>query len=93
MTGLPLNVMSQATLDDPSTPIAVTSNAVVQEQGLVNAFAAIGRDPREVQLRAVRDERLLRLGHRQVAGRTTTNEEEEVVRSHLTKTDTTHRSR
>ena len=45
VTGLPLNVMSQATLDDPYTPIPVTSNAVVQEQGLVNAFAAAGEIP------------------------------------------------
>jgi sulfonate transport system substrate-binding protein len=45
VTGLPLGVMSQATLDDPYTPIAVTSNAVVQEQGLVNAFAAAGEIP------------------------------------------------
>jgi len=45
ITGLPLNVMSQATLDDPSTPIAVTSTAVVQEQGLVNAFASAGEIP------------------------------------------------
>ncbi len=45
VTGLPLDVMSQATLDDPYTPIAVTSNAVVQEQGLVNAFAAAGEIP------------------------------------------------
>jgi sulfonate transport system substrate-binding protein len=45
VTGLPLNVMSQATLDDPYTPIKVTSNAVVQEQGLVNAFAAAGEIP------------------------------------------------
>jgi sulfonate transport system substrate-binding protein len=45
VTGLPLSVMSQATLDDPYTPIAVTSNAVVQEQGLVNAFAGSGEIP------------------------------------------------
>jgi sulfonate transport system substrate-binding protein len=45
VTGLPLDVMAQATLDDPSTPIAVTSNAVVQEQGLVNAFASAGLIP------------------------------------------------
>jgi sulfonate transport system substrate-binding protein len=45
VTGLPLDVMSQATLDDPYTPIAVTSNAVVQEQDLVTAFAAAGVIP------------------------------------------------
>jgi sulfonate transport system substrate-binding protein len=45
VTGLPLGVMSQATLDDPYTPIPVTSNAVVQEQGLVNAFAGSGEIP------------------------------------------------
>lgn len=45
VTGLPLDVMSQATLDDPYTPIAVTSNSVVQEQGLVNAFASAGEIP------------------------------------------------
>jgi sulfonate transport system substrate-binding protein len=45
VTSLPLDVMSQATLDDPYTPIAVTGNAVVQEQDLVNAFAAAGDIP------------------------------------------------
>ena len=45
VTGLPLDVMSQATLDDPYTPIAVTSNAVVQEQDLVSAFSAAGVIP------------------------------------------------
>jgi sulfonate transport system substrate-binding protein len=45
VTGLPLDVMSQATLDDPYTPIAVTSNTVVQEQGLVDAFASAGEIP------------------------------------------------
>jgi sulfonate transport system substrate-binding protein len=45
VTGLPLDVMSQATLDDPSTPIAVTNNAVVQEQDLVSAFATAGVIP------------------------------------------------
>lgn len=44
-TGLPLDVMSQATLDDPSTPIPVTSTAVVQEQNLVNAFSSAGEIP------------------------------------------------
>lgn len=44
-TGLPLDVMAQATLDDPQTPIPVTSNIVVQEQGLVNAFASAGLIP------------------------------------------------
>jgi sulfonate transport system substrate-binding protein len=45
VTGLPLDVMSQATLDDPSTPIAVTSSTVVQEQSLVNAFSSAGEIP------------------------------------------------
>jgi sulfonate transport system substrate-binding protein len=45
VTGLPLDVMSQATIDDPSTPTAVTSNVVVQEQDLVNAFATAGLIP------------------------------------------------
>ena len=44
-TGLPLDVMSQATLDDPSTPIPVTSTTVVQEQDLVNAFSSAGEIP------------------------------------------------
>jgi sulfonate transport system substrate-binding protein len=44
-TGLPIDVMSQATLDDPATPIAVTSAAVVQEQDLVNAFSSAGEIP------------------------------------------------
>ena len=44
-TGLPIDVMSQATLDDPATPIPVTSSAVVQEQSLVNAFSAAGEIP------------------------------------------------
>jgi len=45
VTGLPLNVISQATLDDPSTPVPVTSTTVLQEQGLVNAFASAGEIP------------------------------------------------
>jgi sulfonate transport system substrate-binding protein len=45
VTGLPLDVMSQATLDDPYTPTAVTSNAVVQEQDLVSAFSSAGVIP------------------------------------------------
>ncbi len=45
VTGLPLDVMSQATLDDPSTPVAVTSSTVVQEQNLVNAFSSAGEIP------------------------------------------------
>jgi sulfonate transport system substrate-binding protein len=44
-TGLPINVMSQATLDDPATPIPVTSAAVIQEQDLVNAFSSAGEIP------------------------------------------------
>jgi sulfonate transport system substrate-binding protein len=44
-TGLPIDVMSQATLDDPATPIPVTSAAVVQEQNLVNAFSSAGEIP------------------------------------------------
>jgi sulfonate transport system substrate-binding protein len=44
-TGLAMDVMSQATLDDPATPIAVTSAAVVQEQDLVNAFSSAGEIP------------------------------------------------
>lgn len=45
VTGLPLNVMSQATLDSPYQPIPVTSLAVQQEQGLINAFASSGELP------------------------------------------------
>jgi len=45
VTGLPLSVMSQATLDDPYTPIAVTSAAVQQEAGLVNGFSSVGEIP------------------------------------------------
>jgi sulfonate transport system substrate-binding protein len=44
-TGLPIDVMSQATLDDPATPIPVTRTAVVQEQNLVNAFSSSGEIP------------------------------------------------
>ena len=44
-TGLPIDVMSQATLDDPATPIPVTSAAVLQEQSLVNAFSSAGEIP------------------------------------------------
>jgi sulfonate transport system substrate-binding protein len=44
-TGLPINVMSQATLDDPATPIPVTSTTVVQEQSLVDAFSSSGELP------------------------------------------------
>jgi sulfonate transport system substrate-binding protein len=50
VTGLPLDVMSQATLDDPSTPIAVTSAAVVQEQDLVDAFASAGEIPAQYNI-------------------------------------------
>jgi sulfonate transport system substrate-binding protein len=45
VTSLPLSVMSQATLDDPATPVAVTSKTVAQEQALVNAFASAGEIP------------------------------------------------
>jgi sulfonate transport system substrate-binding protein len=44
-TGLPIDVMSQATLDDPATPIPVTSTTVEQEQNLVNAFSSAGEIP------------------------------------------------
>jgi sulfonate transport system substrate-binding protein len=44
-TGLPLNVMKAATLDDQYVPIPVTSKAVTQEQSLVNAFAGDGEIP------------------------------------------------
>jgi sulfonate transport system substrate-binding protein len=45
VTSLPLDVMSQATLDDPYTPIAVTSTIVQQEQDVLNAFASAGEVP------------------------------------------------
>ncbi len=45
VTGLPLNVMKAATLDDPSTPVAVNANIVKQEQGVVNGFASTGEIP------------------------------------------------
>ncbi len=44
-TGLPAGVMAQATLDDPATPIPVTSAVVVQEQALVDAFSSSGEIP------------------------------------------------
>ena len=64
VTGLPLDVMSQATLDDPYTPIPVTSNARRPGAGSGQRVRGCRRDPGEVQLRAVRDQRLLGLGHR-----------------------------
>lgn len=45
VTGLPLAVSSQATLDDPATPIPVTNAVVTQEQNLVDAFSAAGEIP------------------------------------------------
>ncbi len=45
VTSLPLAVSSQATLDDPATPIPVTSAVVAQEQALVNAFSSAGEIP------------------------------------------------
>jgi sulfonate transport system substrate-binding protein len=50
VTSLPLDVMSQATLDDPYVPIAVTSLAVTQEQDLVNAFASSGEIPAKYKI-------------------------------------------
>jgi sulfonate transport system substrate-binding protein len=45
VTGLSLNVMKAATLDDPYTPIAVGSLTVTQEQDLVKAFSTAGEIP------------------------------------------------
>lgn len=45
VTGLPLDVMSQATLDSPYQPVPVTSLAVQQEQNLINAFTSVGELP------------------------------------------------
>jgi sulfonate transport system substrate-binding protein len=45
VTGLPLDVMKAATLDDPYVPIPVTSTVVTQEQDVVKAFATAGEIP------------------------------------------------
>lgn len=49
-TGLPANVMAQATKVDPNDPAPITSAVVASEQDLVNQFYAAGLIPTKVNM-------------------------------------------
>jgi sulfonate transport system substrate-binding protein len=46
-TGLPINIMDQATKDESITPVPITSAVVTSEQGLVDAFYSAGLIPKK----------------------------------------------